>query len=183
MFWLHGGGFIIGSGESNVYGPEHLLIEDIVLVTVNYRLGALGFLSLNDPSLEVPGNAGLKDQVLALKWVQKNIIHFNGDPNNVTMFGESAGASSIHFHILSKQSEGLFQKAILQSGTVFNPWAWGSPGCMNLIDKMGKRDSVNNETEALDVLTDLPVEELYRIQELCFDVCITYFPFHCHKLK
>lgn len=78
--------------------------EDIVYVATNYRLGALGFLSLSDPSLEVPGNAGMKDQVLGLKWVQKNIEKFGGDPNNVTIAGTSAGSLSafIFYHLCQK---------------------------------------------------------------------------------
>lgn len=68
--------------------------KDVILVTVNYRLGPVGFLSLEDPDLNIPGNAGLKDQTFALKWVQKNITNFGGDPNNVTVFGESVSANA-----------------------------------------------------------------------------------------
>jgi carboxylesterase type B len=111
MVWIHGGGFSSGSGNSDTYGPEFLLTEDIVLVTINYRLGVFCFLSFEDASLEVPGNAGLKDMVMALKWVQKNISKFSGDPNNVTIFGESAGGISVHYLILSPLASGkLLQK-------------------------------------------------------------------------
>lgn len=72
-----------------MYGPDYLIEKDIVLVSFNYRLGAIGFLSLSDPFLDIPGNAGLKDQVLALKWIKENIKNFGGDSNNVTIFGES----------------------------------------------------------------------------------------------
>ena len=72
-----------------MFGPDYLLQKDFVLVTINYRVGPIGFLSLKDPSLNIPGNAGIKDQVLALKWVQKNIEKFGGDPKNVTIFGTS----------------------------------------------------------------------------------------------
>lgn len=95
----------------------------MILVSFNYRLGALGFLSLKDPTLGVPGNAGLKDQVFALKWVQKNIENFGGDKNNVTLFGESAGGVSVHYHMISEKSEGLFNRAIPMSGVAFNCWA------------------------------------------------------------
>lgn len=106
MVWIHGGGFVSGSSKSELYGPEFLLPEDVVIVTINYRLGVLGFLSLEDTSLGVPGNAGLKDMVMALKWVQQNIDKFNGNPNNVTIFGESAGGAAVHYLILSPMARG-----------------------------------------------------------------------------
>ena len=93
MVWIHGGGFIGGNGGTNFFGPDYFMSENnenpVILVTLNYRLGILGFLSLGDDV--VTGNMGLKDQTLALKWVQKNIDNFGGDPNQVTIFGESAG--------------------------------------------------------------------------------------------
>lgn len=89
MVWIHGGGFMGGSSKTDVYGPDYLLQKNVVIVSFNYRLGVIGFLSLSDPELNVPGNTGLKDQVFALKWVQKNISKFGGDPGNVTLFGES----------------------------------------------------------------------------------------------
>ncbi|XP_055921512.1 juvenile hormone esterase isoform X2 [Eupeodes corollae] len=121
MVFIHGGGYMFGYGDSNLYKPLYLMQEGVVVVTLNYRLGAFGFLSL--PEANIHGNAGLKDQHLALQWVSDNISHFGGDPNNVTLFGESAGASSVHFHFLSEKSRKLFHKAILQSGTANMPWA------------------------------------------------------------
>ncbi|XP_046407119.1 esterase E4-like [Ischnura elegans] len=126
MVWIHGGLFIQGSGGADLYGPEYLLDEDIVLVTINYRLGALGFLSTGNE--EVPGNNGLKDQVMALKWVKTNIGNFGGDPTRTTIFGNSAGGASVHYHILSPLSKGLFNRAISQSGSALNPWAFTSQG-------------------------------------------------------
>ena len=82
--------------------------RNVVVVTINYRLGPLGFLSMGNE--EVPGNAGLRDQSLALKWVNQNIANFGGNPNMVTIFGESAGALSVSLHLLSPLSEGLFQR-------------------------------------------------------------------------
>jgi carboxylesterase type B len=79
----------IGSGQTDLFGPDYLLQKDVILVTMNYRLGPVGFLSLQDPELNIPGNAGLKDQTFALKWVQRNIENFGGDSKNVTVFGES----------------------------------------------------------------------------------------------
>ncbi|XP_069168510.1 carboxylic ester hydrolase isoform X2 [Procambarus clarkii] len=121
MVFFHGGAYYAG-GIRN-YTPYVLLNEDIVLVLVQYRLGILGFLSTEDSV--IPGNFGLKDQTMALKWIQRNIHNFGGDPKRVTLFGESAGGSSVHFHILSPHSEGLFARGIMQSGTLFCPWAMG----------------------------------------------------------
>ncbi|XP_059610770.1 esterase B1-like [Phlebotomus argentipes] len=123
MVFIHGGGFVCGSNETQVYGPDFLIEKDVVLVTINYRLGALGFLNLHDPNLSVPGNAGLKDQSMALKWVKNNISYFGGDPNCVTIFGESAGGASVHYHLISELSRGLFHRAIVQSGSAFSNWA------------------------------------------------------------
>ncbi|XP_033222098.1 esterase FE4-like [Belonocnema kinseyi] len=120
MVWMHGGGFFFGGGGS--YNPKYLLDEDIVLVTINYRLGIIGFLSTGDSV--APGNFGLKDQVLALKWVQQNIEAFGGDPNRVTIFGESAGGASVTLHALSNASDGLFHQYIAQSGSALVPWGY-----------------------------------------------------------
>ncbi|XP_034231252.1 juvenile hormone esterase-like isoform X2 [Thrips palmi] len=114
MVYIHGGGFVYGSGTLAENGPEFLIYHDVVLVTLNYRLGAFGFLNLDND--DIPGNMGLKDQVLALKWVQENIAAFGGDPSKVTIFGNSAGAVSVHYHTLSRASQGLFRAAIMQSG-------------------------------------------------------------------
>lgn len=83
LVWIHGGAFIAGDCTEFMTGPDHLLQRNVVFVSVNYRLGALGFLSLDDPNLNIPGNAGLKDQTLALRWVRENIQHFGGDNENV----------------------------------------------------------------------------------------------------
>lgn len=104
MVFIHGGEFEKGSGGSSDYGPGYLLDEDVVLVTPNYRLGVLGFLSTGDAVS--PGNYGLKDMVLALKWVQKNIANFGGDPSQVTIFGQSAGAVSVELLALSNTTYG-----------------------------------------------------------------------------
>lgn len=89
LVFIHGGGWNSGSGQTDLFGPDYFMQKDVVLVTMNYRLGPMGFLSLEDERVGVPGNAGLKDQTFALKWVQKNIANFGGNIKNVTMFGES----------------------------------------------------------------------------------------------
>lgn len=126
MIWLHGCGWICGAGHSEFYSPKFLLDHDVILVTVNYRLGPLGFLSMEDTVL--PGNNGMKDQVQSIRWVHENIAAFGGDPNRVTIFGESAGGASVHYHMMSSLTRGLFQRAISQSGNGYCPWAVSRPG-------------------------------------------------------
>ncbi|CAG9838419.1 unnamed protein product [Diabrotica balteata] len=140
MVFIHGGGFMYGSNKSMHVGPDYLMTGDVVLVCINYRLGVLGFLSLEDQSLGVPGNAGLKDQTMALKWIQKHIANFGGDPNNVTIFGESAGSASVHLLLVSPLTKGLFHKAIMQSGCAFNPWAKGTRNFAAITKAMGYKD-------------------------------------------
>lgn len=124
MVWIHGGAFILGSGSTSLYSGEQLATRgDVVVVTINYRLGALGFLCWKDlcvgPDVP-PTNLGLRDQLAALEWVRANIERFGGDPENVTVFGESAGAMSIGTLLGVPAARGLFHKAILQSGAAHN---------------------------------------------------------------
>lgn len=116
--YIHGGSFNTGYASRTNYGPKHLVKHDVVVVQVNYRLGPYGFLCLGTE--EVPGNQGIKDQLLALRWIKNNIASFGGDSNKITIMGESAGAASVELHLLSKQ-EKLYSKAILQSGTTLKP--------------------------------------------------------------
>ncbi|CAL8090407.1 unnamed protein product [Orchesella dallaii] len=120
LFWIYGGGF--QSGTSDIYRPTYFMDEDVVMVSVNYRLGALGFLNSGDHLIR--GNQGMKDLVLALKWVKHNIRNFSGDPNSVTLFGESAGGGAVHYLMVSPLAKGLFHKGISQSGSVLNTWLY-----------------------------------------------------------
>ncbi|KAK4876002.1 hypothetical protein RN001_012424 [Aquatica leii] len=163
MFWIHGGGYLVGSGNSDVYSPDFLVHEDVVIVTINYRLGLLGFLSLNDPELEVPGNAGLKDQVMALKWVASNIDKFGGDPNNITIFGESVGGGSVHYLMLSPMSKGLFHKAIIQSGSAIGNRGRGQYSTPLIIKALGLPDVP--DAIILKALQIMPVEKVFEVQE------------------
>ncbi len=113
MVWIHGGSFTMGGGHQGLYNGQALAARGCVIVTINYRLGALGFLALDGIST---GAEGIADQILALEWVQTNIAAFGGDPGNVTVFGESAGAMSVAGLLASPRAKGLFHKAILQSG-------------------------------------------------------------------
>jgi len=123
FFWVYGGGFVAGdSWEGGAFDGQNIsMTHNYIVVTHNYRLGALGFLSLDQLKNEDPyastGNYGLQDQVAALQWVQRNIHVFGGDPNQVTIFGESAGAFSVCWHLVSQASKGLFRAAIMESGT------------------------------------------------------------------
>jgi para-nitrobenzyl esterase len=118
MVWIHGGGLV--AGASNDYLPVGLVARNVVVVTINYRLGVLGFLA--DPALtaESPdhasGNYGLLDQQSSLRWIRRNIGRFGGDPHNVTLFGQSAGGVSVHAQLASPAAHGLFQRAIVESG-------------------------------------------------------------------
>lgn len=115
----------------------------------------------------IPGNYGLKDQVMALRWVQKNIVHFNGNPNQVTIFGESAGGASVGFHMLSKMSKGLFHKAILQSGTPVCLWAVASPGyARKLAQSLAIIAGCNyvSSEDILKCLRRLPADYIVEIQ-------------------
>ncbi|XP_077282138.1 esterase E4-like [Temnothorax americanus] len=116
LVFFHPGGFYLYSGKSSNFGPQYLLDKDIVLVTVNFRLGTLGFLSTGDS--KAPGNLGLKDQVVALRWIQRNIAAFGGDPDSVTISGCSVGGLSVMLHMVSPMSKGLFHRVIMMSGSI-----------------------------------------------------------------
>ncbi len=120
MVWIHGGAFNVGSGSSPMYSGKTLAKRgNFVFISINYRLGSLGFLHLKTlPGSKIPatGNEGLLDQIAALRWVRENIAAFGGDPENVTVFGESAGAMCVGCLLAMPQAQGLFHKAILQSG-------------------------------------------------------------------
>jgi len=123
MVWIHGGTLIWGTAHSPMYDGRRFAERGVVLVSINYRLGVLGYLAHPALSAESPdhvsGNYGLLDQIAALKWVRENISAFGGDPDNVTIFGESAGALSVEYLLASPPARGLFDKAIVQSGYLF----------------------------------------------------------------
>lgn len=125
MVWIHGGGFTIGSGAERVYDGEALARRDVVVVTINYRLGIFGFFAHPLLSRESPrgvsGNYGFLDQIRALRWVKHHIAAFGGDPGCVTIFGESAGAVAVSDHMVCPLSAGLFHRAIAQSGSAYFP--------------------------------------------------------------
>lgn len=120
MVWIHGGAFVSGTSATPWYDGERFCVDhDLVMVSFNYRLGVLGFTYLSDefgPELAGSGSLGIQDAVAALRWVRENIAHFGGDPDNVTIFGESAGAMSVGTLLAMPGAQGLFHKAIMQSG-------------------------------------------------------------------
>ena len=162
MVWIHGGAFIGGAGTSQLYRGTHLASRgDVVVVTINYRLGALGFLA--HPSLDDDGyaaNWGLLDQIAALEWVQDNIAAFGGDPDNVTVFGESAGAMSIGSLLAAAGGRGLFHKAIMQSG---HPLALSAEIGTRVAERFFAECGV--DIGDVDALRAVPVEEILRSQQ------------------
>ncbi|KAF5273123.1 hypothetical protein FQA39_LY07613 [Lamprigera yunnana] len=176
MVWIHGGGFIMGS-STVLCGPEFLITKHVVIVTIAYRLGLAGFLSFDDPTLEVPGNAAFKDQVMALRWVRENIKQFGGDSNNVTIFGGSAGSASVHCLICSPLAKGLFHKAILQSGTIFSNWSTSERSLPFL--KKALNVQTTNEKEVLDMLLKMNSKQLLEVQQKIPDDLNASFMRYC----
>ncbi len=163
MVWIHGGAFVFGNGGGE-YDPTRLVAEGVVVVTLNYRLGNLGFLA--HPSLASNGgNFGLMDQQQALRWVKQNIEAFGGDADNVTIFGESAGGHSVMSHIVSPRAEAqdLFQRAIVQSGSYAPfqvPKAAAQAGGVAVANALGCSDLAT----AADCLRAVPVSSLLAAQ-------------------
>uniref|UniRef100_A0A671PG17 Cholinesterase n=1 Tax=Sinocyclocheilus anshuiensis TaxID=1608454 RepID=A0A671PG17_9TELE len=162
MVWIYSGGFSTGTASLDVYYGHFLShSQQVVVVFMNYRVGALGFLSLPE-SVSIKRNAGLFDQRLALSWVSRNIAAFGGDPSSVTLFGESVGAGSVGHHLLSQGSHGLFTRAILQSGSP-NAVCCGSGASSGL-------ESFLDSGSASELLACLRAVEPVKIVSLQFEV-------------
>ncbi|XP_049542708.1 juvenile hormone esterase-like [Anopheles darlingi] len=160
MLYIHGGAFSRGAANEFTRDPVRLMTtQRVIVVTIQYRLGALGFLSTGD--LSAPGNFGMKDQVLAMRWVQRNIRAFRGDPQLITIFGESAGGASVQYHMISPMSRGLFQRAITMSGSAFS--LWGVPAVNPLetaraqAKAVGITDADTISTAELITTSQLPI--------------------------
>ena len=123
LVWIYGGGYMSGTSTLDVYDALTLAASNnIIVASINYRVGVFGFLYLGEE--EAPGNMGLYDQALAIKWIKDNARAFGGDPDSITLFGESAGAGSVSVHLLSPVSRHLIRRGILQSGSVNAPWSY-----------------------------------------------------------
>ncbi|KAJ0178763.1 hypothetical protein K1T71_005538 [Dendrolimus kikuchii] len=157
MFWI--GTYSFTYNLDHIFDPSLINDQQVVFVRCGFRVGPFGFLSIND--FTAPGNSGLKDVVLALKWVQRNISLFGGDPNNVTIFGNSSGGAIVHFMILSPMATGLFHKAIIQSASALNNWSLTknpSQAVMNLAKVLGINKTY--KVEIVEELRSLPAIDI-----------------------
>ena len=180
LAWIHGGGFAGGTGGTPVYDGTALARRgDVVVVTVNYRVGPLGFLHLNeltDGRIPASGNEGLLDQVQALRWLRDNVASFGGDADNVTVFGESAGAMSIGALLALAPARGLFQRAILISGaaSTASPLHRAVEVAEGLLGRLGVTAKDVDKLLALDPATLIDAARGYRLPGggMTFQPCI-----------
>lgn len=128
LVWIYGGGYMSGTATLDIYDADIMAAtSDVIVASMQYRVGAFGFLYLNKHfgnSEEAPGNMGLWDQALAIRWLRDNAAAFGGDPDMITLFGESAGGGSVSLHLISPVTRGLVRRGILQSGTLNAPWSF-----------------------------------------------------------
>ncbi|MDF0692641.1 carboxylesterase/lipase family protein [Aquirufa ecclesiirivi] len=170
MVWIHGGGFSSGGASVPIYDGEKLAAQGVVYVSINYRVGIFGFLAHPDLSKESPkhasGNYGLLDQIAALQWVKNNIAQFGGDPNNVTIAGQSAGSMAVVSLVASPLAKGLFQKAIAESGAGLlprNPLVSKQALIgLNEAEEQGKKALENIGLQNLEQMRAMPAEELRK---------------------
>ncbi len=169
MVWIHGGALTRGSGSNRVYDGAAFAKRGVILVTINYRLGPFGYLAHPELSGESPnhssGNYGVLDQIAALKWVQKNIAAFGGDPGRVTIFGESAGSWSVNALVASPLAKGLFHRAIGQSGGSFGPMTYLKQDrpSMPSAEKIGAAFAKAAGADSIKALRDVPAEKIVAL--------------------
>jgi para-nitrobenzyl esterase len=164
MFWIHGGGFSGGASNEPRHNGDFLPLKGVVLVTINYRLGVFGFLATADLAKEAngaAGNYGLLDMVAALQWVKANIKKFGGDPENVTIFGESAGSFAVSTLMAAKPAQGLFAKAIGESGAAFT----SSPLGYATVEERDKKDQAWVDSLGVKSLAELRAVPTDKILE------------------
>ncbi|XP_063979581.1 juvenile hormone esterase-like [Diachasmimorpha longicaudata] len=169
MVWMYGSFYTVGSTNSSNFGPDFLIDQDVVVVYISSRLGALGFLSLNHPN--ATGNAGLKDQLLGLQWVQKNIRRFGGDAHKVTIFGQGSGAASVELLTLSDKAKGLFRNSIAMSGSPLNVWGLSTQAEAQASAQMLASQlnlTANNPDELLTALSAISAEDIVMASEKMF---------------
>jgi para-nitrobenzyl esterase len=160
IVWIYGGGYINGSASMPLYWGDRLAQKDVIVVTVAYRLGPLGFLALPELTRESPhhssGNYGLMDQIAALEWVQRNIAAFGGDPKCVTIAGQSSGSISVSILMASPLAKGLFQRAIGESGGLFEPLQLAPKFLLANAERDGDKYAVSLGAASLKELRRLP---------------------------
>ena len=166
MVWIYGGGLRNGSASTPLYSGDRLARHDVVVVTFNYRLGVFGFLAHPDLTRESPthssGSYGLEDQIAALRWVKRNIAAFGGDPDRITVFGQSSGAISISVLAASPLAKGLFQRAIAQSGGLFEPMQLLPELSLSGAEQVGLRFATDAGAADIVSLRAKPAEELLK---------------------
>src|SRR5262245_10670986 len=169
MVWIHGGALTRGSGATRTYDGTNFAKKGVVLVTINYRLGPLGYLAHPELTAESPrhasGNYGVLDQIAALKWVQKNIAAFGGDPGRVTIFGESAGSWSVNVLVATPLAKGLFHRAIGESGGQFGPMTYLKEDRDKLLsaEKVGAAFAKAAGAGSLKSLREIPAEKIVEV--------------------
>jgi len=164
IVWIYGGGYINGSASMPLYWGDRLAHKGVIVVTIAYRLGPLGFLAHPELTRESPhhssGNYGLMDQIAALEWIHKNIAAFGGDPKNVTIAGQSSGAISVSILMASPLAKGLFQRAIGESGGLFEPLQLGPQYLLANAERDGEKFAVSLGAASLEELRRLPASLL-----------------------
>jgi len=164
LVWIHGGGYSNGSASMPLYQGDRLARQGVIVVTVAYRLGPFGFLAHPELTRESPhhssGNYGLMDQIAALQWVQRNIQAFGGDPRQVTIAGQSAGSMAVSLLIASPQARGLFQRAIGESGGVFEPFQLAPGYLLTNAERDGEKYAKSLGATSIAELRRLPAERL-----------------------
>jgi len=164
MVYIHGGGFIYGASTNEIYDLQCLAtIGNVIAVSVQYRVANLGFLYISQDT--APGNMGLMDQQLALKWIKNNIEHFGGDPNQITIFGQSAGGSSVSFHMIAPDSRNLYKRAIIEAGASTAIWSFVSNEqaigkARELAQNVGCKGNVNDNYNIFNCLQTIDTKTL-----------------------
>lgn len=160
MFHIHGAAFERYAGDDYLCGPDFMIERDVIVVTMNYRLGIFGFLSMNTP--EISGNMGMKDQQMALKWIHANIERFGGGPDRITVTGHSSGAIHANFHVINKESAKYFSRHIAMSGVSIMPMALKRGRYFDELYKVAENLSnpVNNCGDLIRFLKEAPADTL-----------------------
>ncbi|XP_063831173.1 juvenile hormone esterase-like [Ostrinia nubilalis] len=170
LVFIHAGGWVCGSGDADFNGPEYLVSRGVIIITFNYRLDFLGFLSLN--TSKIPGNNGLRDMVTLLRWVQANAAYFGGNPADVTLAGLSAGSGSVHLLTLSPAAVGLFNRAFLMSGVAVQSFYSASPVYAQQVAALflsALNITSTDYDEVHDQLVELPIDVLKAASRVVLD--------------